>query len=288
MKVAALAVLAIFKAAIIAANEQDDVEFGRSIDTSSSPHRKRSQITHNRRSIKGQEDYDTYLGLAPGSGGRRQEDRQRRRTQDTSMSMQDTCQFCPGGLNDPDFVLPTDDGTTCTQAKEFGSTLTSTDAVCDTLKSAESFCCPIIPPEEEMSMSMPECQGIVDIAVGNPDFSTLVAAVTAAGLVDALSGDGPLTVFGTYTLSQICQCVNDILYSLTYLFLPQPQRTTHSQLFLKELLNLSSYLRILTHSLVSSPIMWLLQKSPVQLLKMEMLRRSVELLSRSTWMMVSR
>ena len=38
---------------------------------------------------------------------------------------------------------------------------------------------------------------IVDIALGNPDFSTLVAAVSAAGLVDALSGDGPLTVFGT-------------------------------------------------------------------------------------------
>ncbi len=36
---------------------------------------------------------------------------------------------------------------------------------------------------------------IVDIAVANPDFSTLVAAVTAAGLVDALSGDGPFTVF---------------------------------------------------------------------------------------------
>lgn len=35
---------------------------------------------------------------------------------------------------------------------------------------------------------------IVDIAAGNPDFSTLVAAVKAAGLVDAL-GDGPLTVF---------------------------------------------------------------------------------------------
>ena len=43
----------------------------------------------------------------------------------------------------------------------------------------------------------PDCPGtIVDIAVGNPDFSALVAAVTAAGLVDALSGDGPLTVFG--------------------------------------------------------------------------------------------
>ena len=36
---------------------------------------------------------------------------------------------------------------------------------------------------------------IVEIAVGNPDFSTLVAALQAAGLVDALSGEGPLTVF---------------------------------------------------------------------------------------------
>ena len=45
-----------------------------------------------------------------------------------------------------------------------------------------------------------QCQGIVDIAVGNPDFSTLVAALTAADLVDALSGDGPLTVFGTYLM----------------------------------------------------------------------------------------
>ena len=39
---------------------------------------------------------------------------------------------------------------------------------------------------------------IVDIAAGNPDFSTLVAAVQAADLVDALSGEGPLTVFGTF------------------------------------------------------------------------------------------
>lgn len=37
---------------------------------------------------------------------------------------------------------------------------------------------------------------IVDIAAGNEDFSTLVAAVQAADLVDALSGEGPLTVFG--------------------------------------------------------------------------------------------
>ncbi|MEM8489967.1 MAG: fasciclin domain-containing protein [Pseudomonadota bacterium] len=36
---------------------------------------------------------------------------------------------------------------------------------------------------------------IVDVAAGNGDFSTLVAAVKAAGLVDVLAGEGPYTVF---------------------------------------------------------------------------------------------
>jgi uncharacterized surface protein with fasciclin (FAS1) repeats len=36
---------------------------------------------------------------------------------------------------------------------------------------------------------------IVDIAVSNDDFSTLVAAVSAAGLVDTLKSPGPFTVF---------------------------------------------------------------------------------------------
>ncbi len=36
---------------------------------------------------------------------------------------------------------------------------------------------------------------IVDIAASNSDFSTLVAAVQAAGLVDTLKGPGPFTVF---------------------------------------------------------------------------------------------
>ena len=40
-----------------------------------------------------------------------------------------------------------------------------------------------------------EVGNIVEVAQGNADFSTLVAAVTAAGLGDALSGEGPLTVF---------------------------------------------------------------------------------------------
>jgi uncharacterized surface protein with fasciclin (FAS1) repeats len=45
---------------------------------------------------------------------------------------------------------------------------------------------PVIPVESET---------IVDIAEANPDFSILVVAVTQAGLVDALSQPGPLTVF---------------------------------------------------------------------------------------------
>ena len=38
-------------------------------------------------------------------------------------------------------------------------------------------------------------QTIVDAAASNKDFSTLVTALKAADLVDALSGEGPFTVF---------------------------------------------------------------------------------------------
>jgi len=37
---------------------------------------------------------------------------------------------------------------------------------------------------------------VVDLAIGNNDFETLVLAVTEAGLADDLSGQGPFTVFG--------------------------------------------------------------------------------------------
>lgn len=36
---------------------------------------------------------------------------------------------------------------------------------------------------------------VVAVAAGNPDFTTLVAAVRAAGLVDTLNASGPFTVF---------------------------------------------------------------------------------------------
>ncbi len=42
---------------------------------------------------------------------------------------------------------------------------------------------------------LPETRDIVDIAVEDGRFETLVAAVEAAGLVDALKAEGPLTVF---------------------------------------------------------------------------------------------
>ena len=41
----------------------------------------------------------------------------------------------------------------------------------------------------------PGPKNIVDIAISNPDLSTLVTALTAGKLTTALSGDGPFTVF---------------------------------------------------------------------------------------------
>ena len=50
-------------------------------------------------------------------------------------------------------------------------------------------------PAADAAMT-PEASGnIVEVAQGNADFSTLVAAVTAAGLGETLSGEGPFTVF---------------------------------------------------------------------------------------------
>lgn len=53
------------------------------------------------------------------------------------------------------------------------------------------------PADESMTSEAPaeEAQDIVAIASANDDFSTLVAAVAAAGLVEVLQGEGPFTVF---------------------------------------------------------------------------------------------
>ena len=57
---------------------------------------------------------------------------------------------------------------------------------------------------------------IVDMALENDDFSTLVAALTAAGLVDVIAGEGPFTVFGT------CCCFLHVLA-----FIVNPYLTRH-------------------------------------------------------------
>jgi uncharacterized surface protein with fasciclin (FAS1) repeats len=49
--------------------------------------------------------------------------------------------------------------------------------------------------DEEMSDEAAEGDTIVDVAVAADDFTTLVAAVEAAGLAETLSGEGPFTVF---------------------------------------------------------------------------------------------
>ena len=46
-----------------------------------------------------------------------------------------------------------------------------------------------------VSSTAAKAEDIVGIAAGNKDFSTLVTAVKAAGLVETLQGDGPFTVF---------------------------------------------------------------------------------------------
>ena len=207
MRVSTVAIATIVKLATAYAAAEHNVDETSSV-SSSSPHQKRSAINRinsrqQRQVIKGQEDnsqntYDPYLGLSSLSRQQQQQQRgeggaSRRELQDMSMSMAeidsgDMCAFCPNGLSDPSFVLPTDDGATCEMASAFANTLLPTDPICATVQLAKVFCCK---PEPET----PEVGTIVDIAVGNPDFSILVSAVTAAGLVDTLSGDGPFTVF---------------------------------------------------------------------------------------------
>lgn len=53
----------------------------------------------------------------------------------------------------------------------------------------------VLLPPDLMATKPTQSGTIVDIAVSNPDFSTLVTAVKAAGLVDTLSSKGPFTLF---------------------------------------------------------------------------------------------
>lgn len=74
-------------------------------------------------------------------------------------------------------------GAACTDDEDSAEDTTTTEAAAEETTTTEA--------EDAAS----EGETIVDIAAGNEDFSTLVTAVTEAGLVETLSGEGPFTVF---------------------------------------------------------------------------------------------
>ena len=74
---------------------------------------------------------------------------------------------------------------TLTLAKEKMKLITS-------IATALALLAPLTVQAEKSSKATPT---IVGIAAGNENFTTLVAAAKAAGLVETLSGDGPFTVF---------------------------------------------------------------------------------------------
>ena len=77
---------------------------------------------------------------------------------------------------------------------------------------------------------------IVAVASGNPDFSTLVAALSAAGLVETLQGEGPFTVFAP-TDAAFAALPEGLLEKL---LLPE---------------NIAALTAILTHHVVSGKVM---------------------------------
>lgn len=90
--------------------------------------------------------------------------------------------------------------TGCSSSSDDSAATTATSAAATSAEAAESEA---MESEESAAMgsesmgseAMADAGTIVDVAAGNPDFSTLVAAVEAAGLVETLSGTGPFTVF---------------------------------------------------------------------------------------------
>ena len=72
---------------------------------------------------------------------------------------------------------------------------TMTLVACNAGETKEAEKTPEVVTEEKMAPAEAPAKDIVDIAIGSADHTTLVAAVTAAGLVETLKGAGPFTVF---------------------------------------------------------------------------------------------
>ena len=108
-------------------------------------------------------------------------------------------------VNGATFVVNLDDGASITDSAGRSTNIVATDI------DASNGVIHVID-----SVILPPSQTIVDIAAGNDDFSTLVAAVMAAELAETLSGEGPFTVFAptneafTSTLNELGLTLDDI------------------------------------------------------------------------------
>lgn len=82
-------------------------------------------------------------------------------------------------------------------SKMLSGVLTLAVAAVATVGPATAAECPLAAKKAVKAhvVKLAEKKDIVDTAVGAEAFSTLVAAVKAAGLVETLKGDGPFTVF---------------------------------------------------------------------------------------------
>jgi len=98
-------------------------------------------------------------------------------------------------------------------------------------------------PTPPTNKPTPTCKTLIEIASGDERFSTLVAAATAAGLVDTLSNNvGDLTVFGKYVLYcdvHIILCSYHMSNQIMIILYLQPQLMTHLQSYRKQLLMIS-------------------------------------------------
>ena len=89
------------------------------------------------------------------------------------------------------------EGDKVTLTDENGATVNVTDTDIDAGNGVIHVIDGVVTPKADMAEGDGEAAAgtIVDVASANQDFSTLVTAVKAAGLVETLSGDGPFTVF---------------------------------------------------------------------------------------------
>ena len=92
------------------------------------------------------------------------------------------CSFCPGGLSNPNLVLPTDNGTTCAMALTYASSITEIDPDCTTLILADALCCAPIYP----CIICPNCATVGDDFVPNASINE----ATCAELIDAAKQNG--------------------------------------------------------------------------------------------------